>query len=111
MDILCTAGTSTEITKGKIIRDRSRRGAGEGSDSSSESSSDDDFKPYYGEEKPLQGEAMGKSPSVPDEIAKIIASSNGIAEQAYREVDVDVGCAKQSPREATEHVSRENSCT
>ena len=53
---------------------------------------------------------MGKSPSVPDEIAKIIASSNGIAEQAYREVYVDVGCAKQSPHEVTEDVSRENSC-
>ena len=109
-DILCTEGPSTEMTKKKIIRDRSRRGAGEGSGSSSESSSDDDSTPYYGEEKPLQVEAMGKSPSVPDEIAKIIASSNGIAEQAYREVYVDVGCAKQSPHEATEDVSRENSC-
>lgn len=49
---------------------------------------------------------MGKSPSVPDDIAKIIAASNGIAEQAYREVYVDVGYAKQSPHEATEHVSR-----
>ena len=53
---------------------------------------------------------MGKSPAVPDEIAKTIASSNGKAEQAYREVYVDVGCAKQSPHEATEHASRENSC-
>ena len=70
----------------KVTRDRSRCGVGEGSDSDSESSSDDDCKPYYGEEKPLQGEAMGKSPSVPDEKAKIIASSKGIAEQAYREV-------------------------
>ena len=94
----------TKKPKNKVTRDRSRRGVGEGSDSDSGSSSSDDCKPYYGEEKPLQGEAMGKSPSVPDEMAKIIASSKGIAEQAYREVYVDIGCAKQSPDKAMEQV-------
>ena len=49
---------------------------------------------------------MGKSPSVPDEMGKIIASSKGIAEQAYREVYVDMGCAKQSPDKAMEQVGR-----
>ena len=51
---------------------------------------------------------MGKSPSVPDEMAKIIASSKGIAEQAYREVYVDIGCAKQSPHKAMEQVGRKS---
>jgi hypothetical protein len=95
---------SSKEAKKKVARDRSRRGVGEGSDSNS--SSDDECKPYYGEEKPLQGEAMGKSPSIPDEMAKIIASSKGIAEQAYREVYVDIGCAKQSPDKAMEQVGR-----
>ena len=98
----------TKKAKQKVTRDRSRRGVGEGGDSNSESSSDDNCKPYYDEEKPLQAEAMGKSPSVPDEMAKIIASSNGIAEQAYRELYVDIGCAKQSPDRAMEQVGRKS---
>ena len=88
----------TETTRLKI--DRTRRGAGEGIDSKDDGDGDDTMKPYDGEEGPLQGEPKGTSnsmPSVPDDMAEVIAVSKGIQEEKYREVYVDVGYAKQAP--------------
>ena len=77
--------------------DRTRKVAIE--DTDSDSGSDDDMEPYYGEEEPMQWEAMGKLRPVPDDMAKVIAASHGIKE-AHRKVYVDVGLAKHDPERA-----------
>jgi len=81
--------------------DRTQKGAGEGT----ESYSDDGMEPYYGEEGPLQGEAMGQSRPVPDDMVKVIAASHGIKEEAYRKVYIDVGLAKHDPEREIMDVS------